>query len=126
MIYPKENTDGNRTFNRDWWKNTIQTIHNMGYVVNVWGYCEPLDKQDVDNIFPLGLDGLEQCLSVSCMSIGGNTGPSWALLLSDVPQIVLESKSVPICWHFDRACDFIYKKFHVYKPLDVLIKTIFI
>lgn len=82
------------------------------------------DSTEFDRVFEPTIAGLRECVAVSSLAIGGSTGPTWALLLSDIRQIVLESKKSPHgYWFFDRCQNAITKHLDVVTNLKCLIPT---
>ena len=131
MIYPAEKTDGNRVFDSDWWICTCGEIRQAGFKINLLGSLEhaPLkklfDAVTFDHIYPPRIQGLRDCVANSSCAIGSSTGPTWALLLSDIPQIVLESKKSPHgYWHFDRCQEVLTKRFQILSSFEALLRGI--
>ncbi len=125
MIYPVEHTDGNRVLNSDWWIQTCSTIKQLGWGLNLLGSTqhEPLRELFAriafDEVFPPTIDGLRNCVGASAWAIGGSTGPSWVLLMSDIPQIVVETKRSPHgYWHFDRCQHVLVKRLRIVTGVD--------
>jgi hypothetical protein len=131
MIYPAETTDGNRVFDSDWWIRTCADIRKAGFKINLLGRVDhaPLkklfDSVTFDQIYPPRIQGIRDCVANSSCAIGSSTGPTWALLLSDIPQIVLESKKSPHgYWHFDRCQEMLTKRLHILTSLETLLRVI--
>jgi hypothetical protein len=122
MIYPKEGTSGNRVFEQSWYKELVDTIHKNGHKVNLFGDIDFLPGVQVDKHFPRGVENMKKCLDESFLAIGGSTGPTWALLMSDVPQIVLDPRTVDRYWHFCRIKN---KKITVYTQEETLLNNLF-
>jgi hypothetical protein len=128
MIYPAEHTDGNRVYTSDWWNRTCDLLRSKGYALHHLGdpAYAPLAglyaNQDFDRYFPAQFSGLKACLACSSIAIGGSTGPTWVALLSDIPQVVLDSRRAPHAyWYFDRCQAVLTKRLRVYTELDVLV-----
>jgi hypothetical protein len=120
MIYPEERTDGNRTYDASWWIATCRTMREKGYSINYLGdyggtALLPLYQAETfDHSFPPTLEGLRECIASSSLAMGGSTGPTWVCLMSDIPQIVLESKKSPHgYWFFDRCQTVLAKRLQV-------------
>jgi hypothetical protein len=119
MIYPKEKTDGNRVYTPERWQNIVATLRSKSYKINCLGDTLGLS---VDGAFPATIDGLENCIAASSLAIGGNTGPTWTCLMSDIPQIVLESKKSPHgYWNFDRCQRVLTKRVQIVMELDACL-----
>ncbi len=130
MIYPSEQTDGNRVYDSDWWIGTCRLFREQGYALNHLGGTSNsalrklYDLIQFDRTFEPSIAGLRDCVAVSSLAIGGSTGPTWALLLSDIRQIVLESKQSPHgYWFFDRCQNAITKHLDIVTNLKCLIPT---
>jgi hypothetical protein len=119
MIYPKEKTDGNRVYTPDRWHNIAANLRSKSYKINCLGDTLGLE---VDATFPATIDGLENCIAASSLAVGGNTGPTWACLMSDIPQVVLESKKSPHgYWNFDRCQRVLTKNVNIVAELDACL-----
>ena len=128
MIYPEEQTDGNRIYDASWWIGTCGLLRAKGYSINYLGSmrCEALDRlhhiAKFDRTFPPTLEGLRDCIAASSLAIGGSTGPTWTCLMSDIPQIVLESKKAPHgYWFFDRCQTVLRKRLSIVSTLDSFV-----
>jgi hypothetical protein len=128
MIYPEEHTDGNRIFDATWWIETSGQLRAKGYSLNYLGSmrCQALERRyqvmEFDRTFPPTLSGLRECVAASSLAIGGSTGPTWTCLMSDIPQIVLESKKAPHgYWFFDRCQTVLSKRLFIVSTLDSFV-----
>jgi hypothetical protein len=123
MVYPREHTNGNAVYNGRWWAATASMLNKRGYHLNVLGDTKLLGyRRDQATQFPANIDGLRNCIAASSIAIGATTGPTWACLMSDIPQIVLESKrTAGACWHFDRVQRVIDKKLSVLPRWESLL-----
>lgn len=127
MVFPNEVTDGNRVFDSRWWIQSCRQLRAGGYSLNLLGnrthqaLLELYAEVKFDREFEPTLDGLRQCVAESSLAIGGSTGPTWTLLFSDIPQIVLESHRSPHgYWHFDRCQTVLGKKLNVIATIECL------
>jgi hypothetical protein len=119
MIYPKEKTDANRVYTAARWQHMIDTLRRKDYKINCLGDTMELL---VDQTFPATIEGLTQCVAASSLAIGANTGPTWACLMSDIPQIVLESKKSPHgYWNFDRCQRVLTKRLQIVTELEACL-----
>lgn len=127
MIYPTEHTDGNRVYDSDFWIKTATKIRELGYKINLLGdRNNKLEKffttVSIDRHFPPNLDGLEACIAASSCAVGASTGPTWICLLSDIPQVVLESKRSPHgYWNFDRCQRVLIKKLAISESVETVL-----
>lgn len=128
MIYPAEHTDGNRVYDAEWWIATCRRLRAKGYAIHHLGATDvPAlehlhDRIRFDRYFPPEFHALKECLACSSLAIGGSTGPTWVALLSDIPQIVLDSRRSPHgYWHFDRCQAVLTKKLTLLTRLDAII-----
>jgi hypothetical protein len=128
MIYPEEYTDGNRVYDAHWWIATCRLLREKGYSINLLGSmrCESLNGLreviSFDRTFLPTLVGLRDCIAGSSLAIGGSTGPTWTCLMSDIPQIVLESKKAPHgYWFFDRCQTVLKKRLSIISTLDSFV-----
>jgi hypothetical protein len=107
MVYPLEHTDGNRVYTPEWWRATLSMLRDKGYAINVLGHvnqCAHFCEGGPVAWFPATVAGMAQCIAASSLAMGGSTGPTWACLMSDIPQIVLDShRQAGGCWFFDRV-----------------------
>lgn len=131
MIYPAEATDGNRVYDSQWWIRSCASLRALGYGIHCLGLKDhpPLreffETVKFDGLFPPTLQGLRECVAESSVAIGSSTGPTWALLMSDIPQIVLESKKSPHgYWHFDRCQTVLTKRLRIVSTLECLIPAL--
>lgn len=125
MLYPSEHTDGNRVYDCAWWIRTCQIFQSKGFKLNHLGNTENstlrglYDSVQFDGIFEPTIAGLRECTARSSLAIGGSTGPTWTLLMSDIPQIVLESKRSPHgYWHFDRCQSVLTKRLKIVSTIE--------
>jgi hypothetical protein len=119
MIYPKEKTDGNRVYTPERWQRIVANLRSKSYKINCLGESLGLE---VDTAFPATLEGLENCIAASSLAVGGNTGPTWTCLMSDIPQIVFESKKSPHgYWNFDRCQRVLTKRLQIITELDACL-----
>lgn len=131
MIYPAEHTDGNRVFGAAWWLRTCEVLIEKGYLIHVLGdkrhsSLEAVLKSGlIAEYFEPSIEGLRSCTAASSIAIGSSTGPTWALLFSDIPQIVLESKKSPHgYWNFDRCQRVLRKRLRILPTFESLIGTL--
>ena len=125
MIFPAEATDGNRVYDADWWVRTCNELWSGGWRVNLLEGTDhpPLktfyQRAPFDAIFPPTIEGLRACVTSSSLAVGGSTGPTWAFLMSDIPQVVLESKRAPHgYWFFDRCQAVLAKRLRILSTLE--------
>jgi len=119
LVYPVEYKQANAFYDRKYWLDLLGQLRADGWTINLLGHrCstkrrvhghanqlirEVLQHEDVDHVFPPDLDGFARAVAASSLAIGASTGPSWACLLSDIPQIVLEQpRSDELLWSFER------------------------
>ena len=122
MVYPTEYTEGNRVYTAAWWYTTLTLLLEKGYAINILGNAEPFCRDLPHRQFPATIEGLEQCIAASSLAIGGSTGPTWACLLSDIPQIVLDSRrSIHGTWFFDRCQCVLAKRLRNASTLESLL-----
>lgn len=132
MIYPIEITDGNSVWNADFWLTVVADLKSRGYRINHIG---PKKRKTwmakfyagtvFDNDFPETIAGLADCISQSSLAIGGNTGPSWVCMMSDIPQILFEcGRRDYQFWDFTRIKSVIAKELKVAKSLDEYYEAI--
>ncbi len=131
MIYPVEHTDGNQVYNTQWWIDTCRKFQKKDYHINVLGershpqLLELCEEIEAVKHFDPTIEDLCRCAAESSIAIGGSTGPTWTLLLSDIPQIVLESKRAPHgYWHFDRCQSVLSKKLKILPTLEAWLRDI--
>lgn len=128
MIYPAEGTNGNRIYDSAWWLNACRLLRERGLAIHHLGRRDhpPLTEFyrqfTADREYEPTIDGLRRCAAESSLAIGASTGPSWALLCSDIPQVVLEARQSPHgYWFFDRCQTVLAKKLRIYSPLESLL-----
>ena len=128
MIYPKENTDRNRVFDSSYWIKTCGRFRANGYKLNHLGnknspvLKELYDTVTFDKEFPENMEGLVNCIQESSVSIGSSTGPTWACLLSDIYQIVLQMKITSHgYWLFERNQKVLHKKLHIIPDVGLFL-----
>jgi hypothetical protein len=128
MIYPAERTDGNVVYDSAWWLNTCAALRRKGFAIHLLGLrLHPRLKElfagaEFDRSFEPTIDGLRACAAASSLAVGGSTGPTWALLMSDIPQVVLESRRAPHgCWFFDRCQAVLSKKLRILPNLEAFL-----
>lgn len=128
MIYPNERTDGNRIYNNKMWLDIYYELKTFGYKINCLG--EPIDNlrefyntAQIDNFFPPTIDGLRTCIAASSLAVGTNTGPTWACLFSEIPQICLASNKSPHSyWDFDKCQTVLAKKLHIIPTMESVLR----
>lgn len=128
MIYPMEGTDGNAVYDSAWWQNACAALRRKGYSLNLLGHktsprlADFFRTTSFDRSFEPTIDGLRRCAAASSLAVGGSTGPTWALLFSDIPQVVLESRRSPHgYWFFDRCQAVLTKRLRIVPTLDAQI-----
>ncbi|HWB12656.1 MAG TPA: hypothetical protein VG826_25750 [Pirellulales bacterium] len=128
MIYPAEKTDGNACYDAQWWLQTSSAIRRRGLAIHHLGRRdhEPLaefyERFTPDREYEPTIDGLQRCAADSSLAIGASTGPTWALLFSNIPQIVLESRRSPHgYWFFDRCQQVLTKRLCIVPTLDAAL-----
>jgi hypothetical protein len=128
MIYPGEGTNGNRVYDSAWWLDACRLLRERGWSVHHLGRRDHPPLADfyrrftADREFEPTIDGLRCCAAGSSLAIGASTGPTWALLFSDIPQIVLEARQSPhSCWFFERCQRVLAKKLRIYSTLESLL-----
>jgi hypothetical protein len=128
MIYPAEGTDGNRVYTAEWWVDACTRITERGWRINLLGRLDHPSIRKIsaavafDQVFPPTISGMRACVGASSRAIGGSTGPTWALLMSDIPQVVLESRRAPHgYWFFDRCQQVLSKRLHIVSTLESAI-----
>lgn len=126
MIYPCEFSGGNTVHTSNWWLAACEVLRRAGYKLNLLGdkshapLADFFSQQQFDAEFPPTIDGMADCAAASSIAIGGSTGPSWAMLMSDIRQVCLEShQAVPI-WYFDRCRHVIVKPLKLVTNLNQL------
>lgn len=126
MIYPAERTDGNAAYDAAWWLSACAALRRKGFRIHLLGHpshpplAEFYEQTQFDRCFEPTIDGLRACVAASSLALGGSTGPTWALLLSDIPQIVLESRRSPHgYWFFERCQPVLAKKLRIVPNLDI-------
>jgi hypothetical protein len=131
MIYPEEHTDCNRVYDSDWWTSTCKVLRARGHRIHYLGGGASSRLQlfyetiSFDRRFPPTIDGLRECIASSGLAIGGSTGPTWTCLMSDIPQIVLESKISPHgYWHFDRCQEVLTKRLTIVSTMDGALRQL--
>lgn len=131
FLYPNESTDGNVVFNAGFWLGMCATLRRYGYKINLLGDVTHAPLRDfyrdcpADRIYPPTVDNLLECISRSCLAIGASTGPTWACLLSDIEQVVLESKRSPHgYWFFDRCKKVLEKNIRVLPTIESLMGSV--
>lgn len=129
MIYPFERTDGNSVYDSNWWIEVCTLIRSKGFSINLLGdrRCAQLQKLfdtvEFDYICAPTIEGLKRCTENSCMAIGSSTGPTWTLLMSDIPQIVLQSGvHYESYWNFDRCQKVLEKRLKIFTRLESLFE----
>lgn len=121
MIYPKEHTDANKIYTVEWWKKTVEMLRGRGLGINCLGDTMGIK---VDAQFNPNISGLKECISKSCLAVGSSTGPTWACLLSDIPQIVLQSFRLSHgYWDFDRCQRVLEKRLEICKDITAAIPS---
>lgn len=117
MIYPAEKTDGNRVLDSRFWIDACREFRAKGYKIHHLGdkrqttLAEFYGATTFDQEYPPTIDGLSRCIASSSLAFGGNTGPTWACLMSSIPQIVIETKRSPHgYWNFDRVMPIMSKQ----------------
>jgi hypothetical protein len=130
MIYPNEVTDGNRVFDSDRWLSICRALREQGYALHFLGSTSNqalrsfYDEMSFDRVFEPNLEGLRDCVAASTIAVGASTGPTWALFLSDIPQIVLQShRSPPDYWFFDRCQAVLTKQLVILPTVECAIAT---
>lgn len=125
MIYPAEGTDGNRVYTPEWWIDECTRLKDRGWRINLLGRPDHPALQKIgaavafDQVFAPTISGLRECVAASSRAIGGSTGPTWALLMSDIPQVVLESRRAPHgYWFFDRCQEVLSKRLRIVSTLE--------
>jgi hypothetical protein len=128
MIYPNEHTDGNAVFNSAFWTEMCGKLRNKKYRIYLLGDVRhtPLQefyrKCSFDRVYQPTVDNLIECINHCCLAIGGSTGPTWTCLLSDIPQIVLESKRSPHgYWFFERCRRVLEKDLKVLTTMESVL-----
>jgi hypothetical protein len=128
MIYPEERTDGNRVLTAEWWQRQVGQFRQAGFRIHaLWSrqYAHLQKAYEVlrpDREFPATIDGLRRCIAESSLAVGGSTGPTWACLLSDIPQVVVETKKSPHgYWFFDRCQQVLAKRLHRLNTTEALL-----
>jgi hypothetical protein len=128
MIYPAERTDQNAVYNSKWWSATCTELRRQGYAIHLLGsrdhppLAEFFAETEIDRVFEPTVEGLRACAASSSLAIGGSTGPTWALLFSDIRQIVLESHRAPHgYWFFDRCQEVLAKRLWILPSLESLV-----
>jgi hypothetical protein len=128
MIYPAEGTNGNRVYDSAWWLAACRMLRDGGLAIHHLGGRGHAPLADfyrqfrADREYEPTIDGLRRCAAESSLAIGGSTGPTWALLFSDIPQIVLESRQSPHgYWFFDRCQEVLSKKLRICSTLESLV-----
>lgn len=97
MIYPHYNKAESGMYGTDGWISACAKIRAGGFGLNLVGDREDpalktlFENVEFDYTCAPCVEGLRRCVESSCMAIGTNSGPTWTLLMSDIPQIVLES-----------------------------------
>lgn len=128
MIYPAEETDGNRVYDSAWWRTACETLRDKGYRLHLLGHkshprlAELFAHTEFDRSFEPTVEGLRTCVAASSLAVGGSTGPTWTLLFSDIPQIVLESRRSPHgYWFFERCQPVLTKRLQIVPALETAI-----
>ena len=127
MIYPNEKTDANTVYNSRFWLDVCTKLKDRNYEIHLIGNTDhgPLrefyNNCIVDRIYEPTIENLVSCIRCSFLALGSSTGPTWACLLSDIRQIVLESKKSPHgYWFFDRCKTVLEKDIKVLPTFESL------
>ena len=128
MVYPNEGTDGNRVFDSTFWLTTCAELKKKKYNIVLIGDTRHPPLREfyrhcpADKVYDPTVNNLISCMENSCLALGGSTGPTWACLLSDIPQIVFESKRSPHgYWFFDRCKRVLEKDIKILTTLECLL-----
>jgi hypothetical protein len=119
MIYPDEHTEGNRVFTADAWLYIYNQLRALGLRINCLGAKASValrpfyEEATFDAEYPPSISGMKECIARSSLAVGASTGPTWALLFSDIPQIVLFGRK-SCHWDFDRIETIVAKRLHVF------------
>lgn len=99
MVYPYDKTAEGGMYEANRWISACAMIRASGFGLNLVGDREDPALQTIfenvkcDYTCAPCVEGLRRCVESSCMAIAPNSGPTWTLLMSNIPQIVLESDS---------------------------------
>lgn len=134
LIYPCEYSQRNIVYRADFWAGIIKRLHQEGYEIHAilaeertarGGQAEQMFLNDLksqlqkmgegfDYTYKPSIANLKLATSRCSLSIGSSTGPSWALLVSDIKQIVLgQIPHAQELWQFGRNARFLEKSWIV-------------
>lgn len=128
MVYPSDVIGPDREEEERWLSTICITFLRLGFHLNLFGsanchaFTQLAPTIRFEQVFDPSVNGLRQCVAASCLAIGGQAGASWALMLSDIPQIVRESKlGMPAYWDFDRCQTVLTKPLKILPTLESLL-----
>lgn len=135
LLYPTEYTQANKFYTGEFWISICKHLREMGWTIHFLGSTElqrrggtrsqgffrSLCEQVVpDHIWEPELEGLKGAVGQCSIAIGTSTGPTWALLLSSIPQIVLQHfpHNQPL-WCVERNQPLFSKQWRIYRDKDI-------
>lgn len=132
MLYPVEHKQGNKWFQPAYWNRLARGLRAGGWKIVMVANLEsddPFEGEEPrrracrfrdaiapDKVFAATSEGLRDAVTEATLAIGTSTGPTWALLLSDIPQLCLDWNVVDQRWSLARNMSMV----HANKAIEVV------